>query len=1432
MMAFAQKSPRKLWWLLVPVIAGVSFLVNSQVTTLDPVNLATVPLYSSGTRDKPTLSLALSVEFPTVGAQYLNSDYAPTAEYLGYFDSESCYTYNNNADENLRRFDRTGAATNRTCGGAGFSGNFMNWATSSAIDVLRLGLTGGDRIVDTDSLTVLQRAVLPQRASFWNSNNFPSKAVSGDIAAGALPNTLRQGYTGTVYVANCLNRVHFGSQATGDCNSPGSNTVLGTPIPTGLHSSFIECAPEGGICLFSGTREIAYGADTRLVFKTVSAVAGILGYGCNNANFGDPAQGTVKRCYMRAANSGQPQFSTGTTFYGGPVLTSNNFFYSRVRVCENTNGVLQDPRAADLADKQRALCFKYPNNNFKPVGQLQKNSDNLRVAAFGYLMDDAQERYGGVLRAPMKYVGSKTYDSTGNLESAVNAKQEWNETTGVFITNPENASENKSGVINYLNQFGRTGTTQGSYKTNDPVGELYYEAVRYVQGLSPTSEAVSSLDDGKKDGFPVYSTWTDPHAGGSSSQNYSCVRNNILVIGDVNTHNDKSVPGNTSGASSRRSAPEFSRSDSIAANEPNFYNWTKVVGGFEANAPIPYVDGKGVSRTTTNANPTPYNTARQNMQDENIGATNASYYMAGIAYWANTHDIRGSNWTAQPTKQRPGMRITTYALDVNENNSQSDASTRRFANQFFFAAKYGGFDDKSETGNPFLDKNLALDNSNWQRQGDAGEAKNYFLSSNARAVLSSLDNIFEAIAKKGNSIAGGAISSKQLPSGGFTYQAQFDPAAWNGNLVSTPILISDSGVATLGENQQWSAATQLDNRNFATRNIIVGKTTATASVTAVSFTWAAIDADLATNLNRVNPATAADSRGEARLNYIRGDRSLETTNNASTLRRRASRLGDIINSGVVMSATPTQAINSTSYQTFYDTNKSRTPTLFVGANDGMLHAFNANTGDETFAYIPSWMGPKLSALTTDAYITNHQAYVDATPAVAEAEVGGTWKTVLVGGTGAGGQGVYALDVTNPAAFNASKVMWEFTDRNDRSMGNVIGEPQIRKFNVAAPGATPSYKWFAIVASGVNNYVAGVDSTSKVTDTFAATAANPAIFLLDLNRTSATAWAEGVNYYKIPFPIDTTLGRRSPGLVNFDITLGSNNEVRYLYAGDLHGQMWKLDFAKAAASSTNWTVANLSAFVSGTTPLPLFVAKDSAGVPQAITSAPYLVSGPYNSTIVSFGTGKYLEAADNVVTSTTQVQSVYALYDSNTVGNDTSPAGAGSISGRGRLQAGTVNSSTGAISFPSFAFGKPLLDNDTSKRSGWYFDLPRGGERQISTGETIGRTLVFGSVVPPSSATQICGTGSGYLYRVNILTGNGSSVVSDVGLLGPPNVFGSGAGSYTVSDSTGRRTKTKTSQIILQGSSGLSVGGTVTSDINIGRLSWRQINNYQELRNAP
>lgn len=1464
-------------WIGAPVLIAAAFasLLSQSAGTLPPtVALAAEPLYARGARAKPTLTLALSVEFPTVGAQYVASPaatsdntYAPTNKYIGYFDTESCYTYVNDSSASLRRFDRTGPATNRTCGGNGFSGNFMNWATSSAIDVLRLGLTGGDRVVDTATMTVLQRAVLPNTSvsgNFWNASNFPSKVLTAANAGGAVPNTLRGAYTGDIYVANCLNRVHFGTQATGSCAAPGNNSNLGTGAATGPTLNVVTsytgtlpadfsgpCAAENGSCSIGGTKEIAYGAGTAWKFMTVQDTT----VGCNNATFGDPIVGTVKACYTRSVSGGS----------GG--LTSDNFFYTRVKVCESSGGVLSDPRID--------LCQRYPSGNYKPVGNLQKYSDRVRVAAFGYLNDSPSnpQRHGGVLRAPMKYVGDKSFDSNFNLVSGANPVREWDDVSGVFLRDPDTGGgpnsgsdsnwpgQPMSGVINYLNQFGRTGTF-GQYKTYDPVGELYYESLRYIQGLQPTNidttvghSSITGITDTMRDGFPVYTSYTDPHPAVSGMTDYSCVRNNIVGIGDVNTHNDRYVPGNPS---TRVGKGDAARSASDAANEPDFYFWTKVVGGFESNNAVTYLDGKGVSRTTSNPN-TPV-TARWGMENQNIGADSAAYYMAGMAYWANTHDIRGTQWS-DTAKRRPGMRVTTYWLDVNEYAQQTSPTVHRVSNQFYFTAKYGGFKDVTESGNPFKklapgtrpsDNNFVNDpdNLNWQRTStdpNLVEAKNYFLSSSAQAVLDALDQIFANIASDAASIAGGAISTQRLTStGGLVYQAQFDPADWSGDLVAYPVALNASGTGvTISQlqNSPWrnaagdavGASGKLDDRSVASRNIYVGYYTGSGSplFNTAEFTWSSGMPTQIKDAMKLPPGGStpdSDVIGEARLNYLRGERASEAGTGV-VFRRRSGRMGDVVNSGVAFSGAPSKNIADSSYASFEATYRNRTKALFVGANDGMLHAFNADTGDELFAYIPSWVVPRLTALTSPSYA--HQSYVDATPVVAEANTGTSaspdWKTVLVSGTGAGGQGVFAIDVSDPTSFGSgagnSKILWEFTDRDDVDLGNVVGKPQILKVNVAAGSASPSYKYFAVVASGVNNYA--VDGRNSLT-------AEPALFFLDLGKPKSDSWSLNGNYYKVKFPVRTNA--IASGLIGFSARAGNSGELSTLYAGDLQGNLWKLDFTKTPASS--WSLDTLTAFKKSGVALPMYVARDGSGSTnlQPISMEPALVFGPNRSLVVAFGTGKFLEVGD--IAAPYNAQSVYAVLDngSNTV--DSVGTTEAAIAGRPRLMGGTMTGTT--VDIPAFNWGRPSTDNSSTSRAGWYFDFPLSattatpvvagtGERQISNFAVLAGKLVFGSVIP---AQNSCDNGSGNLYILDFLTGDGTGTISSVGILGEPFVMQLGSSSKDSTDSTRMRRQSSRWQIILQGSAGVAAPPSVTTNSVSGRLGWREISNYQELKNAP
>jgi type IV pilus assembly protein PilY1 len=334
-------------------------------------------------------------------------------------------------------------------------------------------------------------------------------------------------------------------------------------------------------------------------------------------------------------------------------------------------------------------------------------------------------------------------------------------------------------------------------------------------------------------------------------------------------------------------------------------------------------------------------------------------------------------------------------------------------------------------------------------------------------------------------------------------------------------------------------------------------------------------------------------------------------------------------------------------------------------------------------------------------------------------------------------------------------------------------------------------------------------------------------------------------------VDTTLNAaNATGLINFQAILGPVKELAQIYMGDLHGKVWKLDFTTLGIASSSapsfddlsfyrYSGGGVYPYSGATKAYPMFIAKTATGAVQPITMAPLVasaaISGGLRTSYITFGTGKYLEVSDK---SSTAQNSFYTLYDD---GTNSANAGGASIPGRGRLIAGTATTvgQTSTVSVPSFLWGRPTTDSDTSKRSGWYFDYTSVGERSLSGVSITGDQLVFGSVIPADSSNAgscTAGGGGGNKYKVNIDTGNGSFSASAVGLFGEILTFdisGATDSSVSISNSTGRRVTKVTTTTVDIGTKGAqsSPSPTLTTFVS-GRLSWRQINNYQDLKNAP
>lgn len=785
-----------------------------------------------------------------------------------------------------------------------------------------------------------------------------------------------------------------------------------------------------------------------------------------------------------------------------------------------------------------------------------------------------------------------------SLDRVDNAGAEWDATTGVFKPDPAGSSPTDSGsVVNAINRFGRHGVGQGNYSLFDPAGELYYESLRYLQGKPPSPSATASTHGSRSSRDPVAA---------------SCQRNDILVIGDAETHYDRSLPGMSRGDS----IGDFDRGFSTAAYEPDTVYWAGLVGAFENKEALSYTHPSGKTGLTTTGNDgsRAFNykggaaLTSRNIATIETGADKGSFGMAGLAYWANTQKIRSSH---------PDLRVRTFAIDMAQGDESAIGQKQR-GSAFYLAAKYGGFSDSNDDGNPFR---LSSGGSEWAEGLDADhQAKptNYFLADGPLQMAAAVRRVFlRAVVPPGGTTVGSTLSSGTITKAGINlYVPQFDGRRWSGTLLSYPLgLDAATGGALRGDKPEWDAGELLTGnpnamppvaaRDIGSRRIF---TLSTAGV-GMPFQWEALDKGLRGWLNATpySEPAASDDLGAERLAYLRGDRRKELSVPQGVFRVRDSVMGDVTNSNPAFVGVPSLAIQETGYDGFLAAHRGRPHAVYIGANDGMLHAFDAATGQELFAYVPRIMFARLAAYTSPDYA--HQSYVDGTPTVAEARMAsGAWKSVLVSGSGGGATGVFALDVTDPADFSADKVLWEFGGAYDDDMGHVTQAPRIMKFRTVAATKTQAaaYRWFAVVPSGFNN--ASKDKRA-------------ALFLISLDKPAGEPWKQNTNYYKIvlPSPKDKTL-------VNALSTPGdyaaADGSTRFLYAGDTQGNLWKFDFTGNAP----WSAAN----VLGPSPRPLMIAMSGIAADakrQPITVAPEVGVGPDGGAIVLFGTGKFVSPED-------------------------------------------------------------------------------------------------------------------------------------------------------------------------------------------------------------
>jgi type IV pilus assembly protein PilY1 len=463
------------------------------------------------------------------------------------------------------------------------------------------------------------------------------------------------------------------------------------------------------------------------------------------------------------------------------------------------------------------------------------------------------------------------------------------------------------------------------------------------------------------------------------------------------------------------------------------------------------------------------------------------------------------------------------------------------------------------------------------------------------------------------------------------------------------------------------------------------------------------------------------------INYLRGDSSQELRNSGA-LRSRDTALGDIVNSQPIYVGAPDpnefvgQSFTGSSTFATYATNKaSRTGLILVAANDGMLHAFDARTGVEAYAYLPgAVITSNLKQLSDPNYGGSdipHQFFDDGELTVADVYFGSpaSWHTVAVGTTGRGlAKAVYAIDVTDPTTF---KLLWERSasdsGTNSGFIGQMTGKPVIVQ---TAAGA-----WSVLMGNGYNS-------------------ANGSAALLQF------AVADGTLSVHATTDTGTGNGMAAPTVWIGDNTKGIGTAA---YAGDAKGQVWKFvlnDGTDAKPSSTGSLV---------------FTAQDSGGVAQAITAGMLIGRDPATSNLwLFFGTGKYLASTDLGSTATQTWYGLIVQSSDDVLVSNLATKGRSALVERDIIVETAGDSAATPPVSPARAITAASTLSDLVGKSGWYMDLTSPlngaeGERMVTPSQFQGSLLVGTTRIP--QATDVCNpSGRGWIMAINPFTGNAPS----------------------------------------------------------------------------
>jgi len=1383
------------------IITYLSLALLPMSGSTQPVPLAKTPLFI--TQAPPPLTLLVMGRDHKLyyeaynDATDLNQDdqldikYNPNIDYYGYFDSYKCYVYKNN------RFNPKYWTTDKTCNGL-WSGDFLNYLTTSRMDALRKVLYGGYRVKDSKKTTILERAYIPQDAHSWGKS-YTSTAVDGydirDYTPLTLPTSQRRHLfanttllysDGSPLLRVALNqpyqiwewlsierpvagdRVQHGEHGPSIAHAIDDYQVrVRVCVPYLLESNCQRYAnniykPTGLLQQFGANQQMKFGLLTGSYSKNLSGgvlrkniefiddeinpqtgqwtnTTGIIGtidrlritgFGNNysynqNCGFifnrsmqegecrmwGNPVGEMIYESIRYFAGKHHP--TAAFDYTGGddatlglpkptwqdPYQQDNNPWCAKASLI-----VISDSYPSYDSDQVPGSTFNTFSTDLTPAPQASQLGQTIWQQEFNnqsllHFIGQAGQQSDGT-------PSPKLVSSFGNIRGL--SPEEPNKEGSYYAASMAYYAKNHD-LHPALNQ---QSLTSYAIALSSPLPEIHIPINNQIITLIPFGKSVSSIDN---------------CLGGIDPTKGAYQPTNSIVDFYVETIDDKSGTFRINFEDTQQGADhdmdaivkyhyQVNEDNSVTINLESIY---------AAGCIVQHL-GYIISGTTEDG-------IYLEVRDLDTQASQ------DVNYFLDT-----------PPNQPPnGQWQTGQALPLKASRNFKPGQTSSATilnNPLWYVAKWGGFTDQNESQTP--DQVEEFD------QNRDGIPDNYFLVTNTLYLKKRLQQAFEQIIKRNASAS--AVSIGQITNNHTVYQATFNSKDWSGQLFAYNLNLQDYTIDYNGsgpDGSKWEASYLLDTIDPLTERQILTMNPTTKQ--GIAFRWPENLQNPSANeltteqieaLQR-NPQTdQIDQQGYHRYAYIRGLRAKEQQY-GGTWRDRSSSLGDIVHSQPILVSNQLQDLpdywpagapeNNYRYSNFYQYIQNRPTLIYVGANDGMLHAFDAQHGQERMAYIPTAVFEHLNQLTDPQY--NHEYYVDGAIAISDALLSSQWQTVLVGSLGAGGQGLYALNITNPSTFSEQQakqiVLWEFTKLDDADLGYTFGKPVIARL--------ANHRWGVIVSNGYNNTESTVNPSTN---------GNAVLYVLDL-ETGA-----------IIKKFDTEVGsdqdpqqQQRPNGMSAPVVIDSNGDyiADFIYAGDLFGHVWKMDISNP--DPEQWQFA----LQYNNQPQALFHATDPDGHYQPITAAPMVARAKqgFNQWYVYVGTGQFITTVDKT---DTQIQTIYGLIDNNQP-----------IADRSDLLQQFILGQTQVFS-QNYRFTSDYT-LQTSHR-GWFLDLMLDkqvtGERITQQVSTRDQKIIFTTIIP---STDPCEEGgSGWLMELDQFTGqrlqqspfdvNGDGIFNELDLL--------------------------------------------------------------------